>query len=73
MKDRNVAECERFAEQNGFTGAVAGYFPELPFHPPPTFKPTLAPSVLRQSKVGRPPRRVADRLELFLERSEDDG
>lgn len=73
-RDRNTVECERFAEQNGFTGAVAGHFPDLPFHPPPTFVPALPPSALRLSKLGRPPRRVADRIDLFTQpRSEDDG
>lgn len=74
QRDRNTVECERFAEQNGFTGAVGGHFPGLAFPPPPTFVPALPPSALRLSKLGRPPRRVADRIELFLQpRSEDDG
>ena len=65
MRERNTIECERFAEQNGFTGAVAGYFPDIPFGPPPTFKPTLPPSVLRQTAPRRAPRTVADRVDFF--------
>ena len=55
QRDRNTVECERFAEQNGFTGAVGGHFPGLAFPPPPTFVPALPPSALRLSKLGRPP------------------
>lgn len=68
---RNTIECERFAEQNGFTGAVGGHFPDLPFPSPPTFAPALPPSALRLTKI---PRRVADRIDLFTQpRSEEDG
>lgn len=62
MRDRNVIECEQFAEQTGFTGAVGGHFPDLPFPPPPTFAPALPPHVLRLTPA---PRRIADRMELF--------
>lgn len=73
-RERNTIECERFADQNGFTGAVAGHFPGLPFPPTPTFVPALPPSALRLSKLGRPPRSVAERMDFFNQpRSEDDG
>jgi hypothetical protein len=73
MRDRTVAECERFAEQNGFTGAVAGHFPDLPFPPPPTFLPeptlTLPPRYARSTSI---PRTIVDRVKLF-NRNEGDG
>ena len=55
VRDRNVIECERLAEQNGFSGAVAGHFPHLPpsLGPPPVFKPTLPASQLRLAPGGR--------------------
>lgn len=62
VRDRNVAECERFAEENGFKGAVAGHFPDVPFHAPPTFKPEPSPSEMRLNAI---PRRIVDRLRLL--------
>lgn len=64
VRERNTIECERFAEQNGFTGAVGGHFPDLPYPPMPTFKPELPASVLRQTALPRRAR-VADRMEFF--------
>ena len=76
-RERNTIECERFAERNGFTGMVAGHFPDIPYPPPPTFKPELPPSVLRLTapRIGRPPRTVAERMEFFSQPSQepDDG
>ncbi len=75
MSDRTVEQCERFAEQTGFTGAVAGHFPDLPFPPPPTFKPEeLPPPVPRRSapslQFAPIPTRVADRVRFFSDRQE---
>lgn len=61
VKDRNVVECERFAEETGSTCAVGGHFPDLPFGPAPTFLPP-PPHV-------RSVRRVVDRMAIFLAHS----
>ena len=67
MSDRTVDQCELYAELTGFTGAVAGHFPDLPFPPPPTFKPDLPPSALRLTPI---PRRIADRVRALDEARE---
>jgi hypothetical protein len=53
-RERNVAECEQFAEEAGSTCAVGGHFPDLPFGPPPTFLPDPLPLLARRSQAVRP-------------------
>ena len=57
-RERNTIECERFAEQTGFTGKVAGHFPDIPMPAAPTFK---GPPVY----VAPYPRRVTARMRFF--------
>jgi hypothetical protein len=64
MKERTVAECERLAEENGFTGAIAGNFPDIPLPPVPRFlPPSYAPA----------PRRVYERMRVLVTPDPEEG
>ncbi len=57
-RERNTIECERFAEQTGFAGRVAGHFPDIPMPPVPTFLPPPVYTIPH-------PRRVTQRMRFF--------